>query len=83
MACYDFFLKQKYCDIKVEPFTLIKSSFPTRETFNWFEDQGIQLLTGYESEIGVLCTVVDITEDQALIIKLTFEIPQGELYDNA
>lgn len=83
MACYDFFLKQQYCNVHLNPYVGNKTCTPNEETWRWFNTQGIRLYTGHESQIGVICTALDITEDQALLIQLAFDIQADtqELYD--
>jgi hypothetical protein len=83
MASFDFFLKAQYCNSTRCPFVGNVTCEPTEETRQWFFDQNIYLYTGYSSQIGVLCTAIEVTEDQALLIQLAFDIKAdtSELYD--
>lgn len=74
MATYVFFLKEKYCQATTNPYTAIRSCLPNEETKQWFKDQQITLIPGYQAEFGVLCTAMNITEDQALLIQLAYDV---------
>ena len=83
MKCFDFFLKAQFCNATVDRYTMVTKCLPNEDTRKWFSDQGIRLYTGYEAQIGVLCTAYDVTEDQALLIQLAFDIAADtqELYE--
>lgn len=84
MASFDFLLSAKYCNTKQCPFVGNTIAEPNEETVQWFADQNIKVVTGYSSLIGVLCTAVQVSEDQALLIQLAFDVRSQlcELYDN-
>jgi hypothetical protein len=81
MFKFDFFLKAEYCNTTVNQHSAIKKMQPSEETRQWFKEQGLTLYTIYESEIGCVCSVDNITEEQAITIQLTYNIKaeHGEL----
>ena len=74
MACFDFFLDQEYCSIIGDVYWGFHRCEPNQETLAWFTEQKIRLITGYSTGEGALCTALYITEDQALLISLTYGI---------
>jgi hypothetical protein len=85
MKCFDFFLKAQYCDVRTNTIVGNRSCTPNEETKQWFADQGIRIWVGYQGEMGVLLTALDVTDDQALLIQLSFDVhPETqELYERA
>lgn len=84
MGCYDFFLDEQYCDKTIETYWLSTHCSPNIETKQWFKDQDIVLVFGHTGEIGSLCTAMNCTIDQALLVQLTFGISSdtGQFHNN-
>ena len=84
MRCFDFFLKAQYCEATRHGF-VPGAGFcaPTTDTLKWFTDQGIRLWVGHRDLLGCLCTAVDVTDEQAVLIQLAFDVPANaqELYE--
>ena len=82
MQHFDFFLDERFCDKRVDHYVGSSHCTPNEETRQWFRDQGINLYVGHQTTIGVICTALNVTEDQALLVQLAFDIKAdtSELY---